>query len=76
MTVVGIILAAGAMFWMDGLPLARRCLWKDFWIFLTLLLFGVGLLLIHALKIEIASPVYAISVIFKPVNQFIRGLFS
>jgi hypothetical protein len=76
MTVAGILAAAVVLFLMDGPRLVRHHLWKEFWVFLTLLCFGVALMVIQALKIEIASPLYGISAIFRPVTEFIFGLLT
>ncbi|WP_422656796.1 hypothetical protein ACK8P5_13500 [Paenibacillus sp. EC2-1] len=72
--VIGFIVAAGFLYWieMPGLRNTRKK--KDIFIFISLLAVAIVLGLAKIFKVYHTTPLYLISGLFKPISDLIRML--
>lgn len=74
--VSGIVAATLAIIMIEGPSLWRKKSRKELVVFSILLLFGAGLSIALSLQAKIPNPVYWITVVYKPLSDFLLALFK
>jgi hypothetical protein len=71
--VIGILLIAAAILWMEVPPLLEKKYKKELVVFSTLLTIGVGLSIALGLGKTIPNPLDLLTLVFKPIHDvFVR----
>ncbi|OIK08425.1 hypothetical protein BIV60_26380 [Bacillus sp. MUM 116] len=74
--VAGTIVAAIMMVVFEIPNLRKKKLTKELWVFSFLMLIAVGLGIAQSLGLKIPNPLNGITIVFKPLSDFIYGLLE
>lgn len=72
--VIGCMMAAGVLYWIEFPGLRKQRSKKDIFMFLSLLAVAIVLCLAKIFKVYHTTPLYMISGLFKPISDLIRML--
>jgi len=74
--VVGIIVTAAAIAFIEAPRLARDSMYKELVVFAALLAVGLAVSVMNALRITLPNPLDAIGIVFKPIGKMLFGMLS
>ncbi|WP_026573413.1 hypothetical protein [Bacillus sp. UNC438CL73TsuS30] len=74
--VAGTIVAAILMMAFEIPNLWKKKLRKELWVFSILMLMAAGLGIAHSLDLPIPNPINGITIIFKPLSDFVYGMLK
>lgn len=74
--VAGVIAAALAIFFADGLGLWKQRKLRDFWVFTALLAIGAGLAVAETLQMRVPNPLDGIRFLFEPAGRWVLSLLE
>ncbi|MNN09370.1 hypothetical protein D3C81_1222490 [compost metagenome] len=72
--IMGIMLSAAAIIFLEVPYMLRKRLKKELWVFSILLLLGVGISSVEALQWAIPTPLDWITAVYKPFTDFLTHI--
>ncbi len=75
-SILGIILVGVLIAAYEVPTLLKKNLIKELWAFSILLIIGVVLSILKSMRIDIPNPLDLLTIIYKPINDFIYGFFK
>lgn len=77
MWAIAVVLIATALIIIIEVPsLLRKQLRKELWMFSILLLIGTGLSIAQSLQVDIPNPLDLLTIVYKPINDVVKGFLK